>query len=249
MTSKQSLVYEIRKELSRDFLPPRTFLNTLVLNSVISFIFFLVSYLIGSYNEELLRIAATTVLLWTLADSSLTNQLIFDKPRTKSELKNNGTLKRLFLSKNLTVAILSIPITIAYGLLLVTITGKWSDIIYGVIMAFILIWGWLGVSNMMSVILPFQQINIKNNRHNKKVLIKYGFLYVLPWFLLPVYVAILSLPFILLGWTRADATNNHRLTTLLILFIGSILIWIFGLIFADRYTKKPNTRIKNLLDN
>ena len=249
MNREKSFTSELSQEFKSVFIQPRTFLNTLIINSVVSFIFFLFSYLIGSYNDTLLPIAATTVLLWTLADSSITNQLIFDKIRVNSELKKYGTLKRLLIIKNLNIVILSIPITIVYGLILVSITGKWSDIIYGVLMAIILVWGWLGISNLLSVIIPFEKLSISKSYGNKKVLIKYTLFYILPWIILPIYIVIICLPFIILGWIKNHSTTSHWLASILILFVGSIIIWLIGLFYANSYTLKPNVKIKKMLES
>jgi len=247
MHPRTSLLVAIKKELLLFFVPPRQFLNTIAINSVVSLLFFLVSYYLGMYNPQLLPVAAATILLWTLADSSITNQLIFDKKSTVNAMKKDGTLKRLLMAKNLTVVILSIPLTLVYGLILVVIVGKWDVIIYGVIMAFTLIWGWLGVCNALSVLLPFKVINFKKIFGNRHMWLRYSILYGLPWLMLPVYAIVMSLPFILVGWTRADAAISHRLIAVMILFLSSMLIWQIGLLLADRYARRPHSRIKKVI--
>jgi hypothetical protein len=246
MTKNGSLINNLGVELRSVIIPPHLLLNTLIINSAISFLFFLGSLLLNLYDEQLLPVAAATILLWGLADSSFTNQLLFNKDQSIKEIKKYGSLERFLVIKNLLVIVLSVPVTIFYGLILVGITGKWTEILYGVALAFILIWGWLGISNAMSVSLPFDKKTIKNIVKNK-LWFKYATYYVLPWILLPVYILILSIPFILLGWTRSDAANNHKLLTLIILFSCSLLIWVCGFIFVVKAATKKSSRLNKLL--
>lgn len=247
MRSSTSLSNGVNTELHWFFLPPRQFLQTLVINGSISLLFFLFSYYLGSYNSNLLPVAAATILLWTLADASITNQLVFDRKKAAKELKNVGTIKRLLLIKNLAIVILSIPLTLIFGLILVAIVGKWSEMLYGAVIAFTLIWGWLGISNALSAMLPFELHDLKEFLGNRHIWLRYSFLYGLPWVLLPIYAVVMSLPFILLGWTGVKASHNHRFLAVVLLFAASLLIWQIGLALAERYTLHPESRIKKII--
>jgi hypothetical protein len=244
MRRTDSLIVGVTDELSHYFVKPRTTLNSLIVNSIISFGFFAVSYWLGTYNPQLVPIAAATILLWALADSSLTNQLLYNKEQNRTELKRHGSLKRLLLIKNLAVVVLSIPLTLLFGLFLVLIVGKWSEVLYGTVMALILIWGWLGISNALSVLLPFELVSVKQYASDKHIWIRYGFLYCLPWVLLPAYAIIMGLPLYLLGWTKLDTAQNHRILGLSILLLLSLAMWSGGLNIADKYAKRANTKIK-----
>ncbi len=247
MRASGSISDGIMTELRWYFEPPRQFLQTLAINGVISLLFFLFSYYVGSYNSKLLPVAAATILLWTLADASITNQLVFDRAKVVKEFKEVGTLKRLLIVKNFTIVILSIPLTLLFGLILVAIVGKWSEILYGGVIAFTLIWGWLGISNALSVILPFELLDLRSFLGNRRIWLRYGVLYGLPWVLLPIYAVVMGLPFILLGWTSAGAEHNHRVLALILLLAASALIWLIGLILANRYTLHSESRIKKLI--
>lgn len=247
MSNKSSLIKDIYLELGSYFRPPRKMLNNLVLNGFVSVLFFLGSYMLGSYNPALLPIAAATILLWTLADASISNQLVFDKTQANIFLTKHGSLAYYLLVKNLSIVVLSLPLTIVYGLVLVAIIGSWHELLYGMIAALTLVWGWLGISNAVSVILPFELVDIKTYVKNKDIWIPYGVLYVLPWVLLPVYALVMGLPFVLLGWTRADASMNHRVVSVIVLLSTSIFIWLLGLFLANKYTQKPTSRLKKLL--
>jgi len=247
MLSAKLLWNDVKYELRRYFSKPRTTLNGLVINSIISVVFFLVSYWLGAYSQKLVPIAAATILLWALADASLTNQLLFNRKDTQNALKKQGSLKRLLLVKNLAIAVLSIPLTIAFGLMLVLIVGKWSELLYGAIMTFALIWGWLGISNAMSVYLPFELLSLKQYLGNKHVWIRYGFVYCLPWIILPIYAVIMTLPILMLGWTKAEAAQDHRVIGILVILALSLIIWFGGLLIADKYSRKTNSKIKQHL--
>lgn len=243
------MITDVKGELISYFKPPRKMLNTLVLNGVVSVLFFLGSYWLGNYSPSLLPIAAATILLWTLADASISNQLVFDKNQATKSLKTHGSLKHYFLVKNVSIVIISIPLTLIYGLVLVAIVGSWNELIYGMLAASMLVWGWLGICNAVSVILPFEIVGIKTYAKNHNMWLPYGILYGLPWVLLPAYALVMGLPFVLLGWTRADAEINHRLVSIITIFALSVAIWLIGLLVANKYSKKPNKRINKLLSN
>ncbi len=247
MKRTNSLWADVLSELQSFFVPPRTFLIAIIINGIVSFGFFLASYYLGNYNPNFLPFAAATILLWTLADASLTNQLLFDKPAALAELNQKGTLERLLLVKNLAVVIVSIPLTVIFGLFLVVILGKWSEILLGVALSLTLIWGWLGISNALSIFLPFRPIDLKTYLKNREIWLVVGLLYALPWVLLPVYALMVGLPFLFLGWLRADSVSEHKVAAVLLLLAISSLIWLLSLRVANRYIKHPDSRIKKLI--
>ena len=247
MPKNKSLISDVIVELRVYATPPRTMMSSLVVNSFISALFFLGSYWLGSYNAAFLPIASATILLWTLADASVCNQLMFDRVRARAALEKEGTLQRFLLVKNIAVAVLAIPLTVLYGLLIVAMVGNWSAILYGVVAAMTLIWGWLGISNALSAYLPFDVLSIKGYVQNRSIWISYGFLYGLPWIVLPAYALLMGLPFTLLGWTKATAAADHRFLALFIMLLCSVVIWILGLRVANSYTTRPNNRLKKFL--
>lgn len=242
-----SVVRGVYHELKNIFSPPRDFLNILVINGAISFVFFFESYRRGTFNPKLLPIAAATIMLWTLADASITNHLLYNKPKTIALYKQQASLKRFLLIKNITMALISIPMTLIFGLLLVAITNKWSEMIYGTIVAVVLIWGWFGICNAMSAQLPFEMLKLNKYLKNHRIWLKYGILYGLPWVLLPIYAVIISTPFILLGWTRATTSTDEKVLSWLLLLGFSLTIWLLGFRIADKALKRPDSRLLQMI--
>jgi len=247
VTTTDSLYRDIATELRSINTKPRELLSALVINGFISFLFFLSSYYLGTYNSNILPVAAATILLWTLADLSLTNQLIFDRASAQAELKKNHTLKRLLLVKNLAIVVLVIPITLIFGLILMVVIGRRSDLLYSLLMVLALVWGWLGISNALSALLPFEILSMKRFLGDRHEWIRYSVLYGLPWLLLPVYAIVVLLPFLLLGWTSTQDARAHQLISLAMMLGISLLFWWGGLMIADKYTAKPDARVKKLL--
>ncbi len=247
MGMNDSIVSEVFHELKNIFAPPRDFLNILVINGAISFVFFFVSYRRGTFDPKLLPIAAATIMLWTLADASITNHLLYYKPKTVALYKQQVNLKRFLLVKNLTMVIVSIPMTVVFGLLLVAITNKWSEMIYGTIVAIALIWGWLGISNALSTRLPFEMLKLNKYLKNRRVWLRYGILYGLPWILLPIYAVIISLPFILLGWTKATTGNQEKFLSWLLLLSFSVCIWLMSFRIANKAIKRPDSKLVRMI--
>lgn len=237
----------VKIELRGIFKPPLTFLSVLFVNSLVSWGLFLISLHSGTNTEKLLPFAAATVLLWTFADTSLTNQLVINHNRPGFSTDKHGNLRRFFLIKNLTIATLAIPICLLYGLLMVLVIGKWSELILGVAMTLVLIWGWLGISNILSVMLPFEPRPINSLLHRGKGRIRYIVLYLSPWFMLPIYAYILALPFLLGHWATGNAKATHRLAAVLLLFLMSLIIWRVGLRVVSRYSNKSSAKIWTFL--
>lgn len=230
------------------FTPPRVVIVALIFNSLISIGFFLWSYNFGTYNEKFLPIAAATILLWALADVFLTNQLVYDKERTAQALKQKQSLRHLLLIKNITILMLALPLTILFGTMLAIMLHKANEILYGTIMTYILIWGWLGISNALSVLMPFIPPSQQSDRrYTPKDRITIGALYSLPWVLLPAYAVLLALPFVLFGWLQPSAGSAHIMIAMLVLLSMSISIWLAGLSIAGRIATKSNSRISKLI--
>lgn len=247
MASSNKIGRDVRRELAQDFKPPRLLLLNLLINGIISLAFFLFSLFFGRANQNVLPFAAAVIMLWTLADVSITNQLILDRKRSADALKRGGDLRYLLLIKNLTVVIFSIPFCLLFGLIMVAIIGKWSELLYGLIMALVLVWGWLGISNFMSVAMPFELKELKVLLRRKKDWPGYGFLYVLPWIILPIYAGLLALPLILIKWASGQAAFVYKTASVLILLFISLVIWRLSLILCRRYSRKDHAKIKRLL--
>jgi hypothetical protein len=182
-----------------------------------------------------------------MADATITNQLVFDKAKAAEELKKFGTLKHFIIVKNLALVCLSIPLVAIFGLILVGIVGRWTELLYGAVMAFVLIWGWLGISNALSAMLPFELKNFNEYRTNRTIWISYAVLYGLPWVILPVYGFMMTVPFVLLGWTASNAAQDHRMVALAILSTLSLALWLVGLHIAEKYIRHPESKVKRLV--
>ena len=105
---------EIKKEIALFFKAPHTQLNSIMVNAVISLSFFLISLFLGTTNPKVLPFAAAIVLLWTVADASITNQFMFDKKRSYELFKHRHDITHILIIRNLVVVILIIPLFTDY---------------------------------------------------------------------------------------------------------------------------------------
>lgn len=248
MAEALKLRQEVSSELRWIFAPPRTVLQRVIINGIVSLAFFMFSLVMGTNNQKLLPFAATVMLLWTFADASLTNQLMVDRERPSYKNMKSKRMSRFLIVNNLTVVVLSIPVCILFGLIMVAIVGKWSELILGVGMALALIWGWLGIANVLSVMLPFQQKKGKELLSRGKGTLAYIVLYCLPWIMLPVYAGVIILPLLILHWVTGDAAASHKFAAFGIILVLSLAIWLFGLQISQRYIKNPNAKIWDLIN-
>lgn len=224
---------EIRAEIHRLFTKPHPQLDNLVINAIVSLAFFLGSMVIGTVNDKLLPFAATVILLWTLADASLTNQFMFDTSRTK-QLKTAEDVRHALLVRNLTVIILTIPLCIVFGIIMAVIIGKWSELLYGLLMALALVWGWLGVSNIMSTHFPFDNLEFKQVLKREKGWFSFSLLYSLPWLLMPAYALAVLAPLRLLGILSDSPKYSQLFLAAIIILAISITIWLISLKIASK---------------
>lgn len=235
-----SYINEVKEELKSYLDPPRTKLNSLIVNAFISLGFFLISLALGSVNSKVLPIAATVILLWTLADASITNQFTYDKDRIGKLLKKHNDLKQVLIIRNLAIVVLSIPLSIIFGLLMVAIIGKWSELLYGLVMALALVWGWLGISNVLSIYLPFDHLQTKQIIKREKGWFRYSFLYVLPWIILPFYSLVILIPLKLLNIITGYISFSHILSSSIIVLFSSLIIWYIGLNISANASHRIN---------
>jgi len=246
--AKTGYVSEIKHELAWIFKKPHTQLNSILVNAVISLGFFVFSLVLGTTNPKVLPFAAAVVLLWTIADASITNQFMYDKKRSKDLLKNSDSLYRPLIIRNVTVVILTIPLCIIFGLLMVAILGKWSELIYGLALALSLVWGWLGISNFLSVYFPFEQLNTKQVIKRDDGWKRYVILYVMPWLILPVYVLIIILFLKLVHVITGNLASSHIILSSLVVLGISLVIWVVGLLLANKSSERKNKLLVNYLD-
>jgi len=245
--NSDNLLHDVAVELRNQFRPPYTLVINTSVSGAISLALFLGSLALGSINDKLLPFAATVILLWTLSDVFLTNQLVYDRERVIRRLEEGRNVEHLMRVKNITVAIMSIPLCIIFGLVMVAVLGKWSELINGLLLAIALIWGWLGVSNIVAVQLPFKLLPFSEVRHERRTFIRYTLLYCLPWLLLPIYDAILILPLILLHWITGATVSAHMALALVLVAIVSLTIWQIGVRYASRHVTEPTSKIRRLL--
>ena len=219
----------------------------MIVNSLVSFAFFAGSLLLGTYNQSFLPFAACVILLWALADASLTNQLLFDRSRSKHLDISKKGVRHTFLVWNLSVAVLCVPLCLVFGLAMAVIVGRWMEVINGLVMALLLIWGWLGICNVMSVRLPFEQMQAKQVMKRQKGWLGYSILYALPWIMLPVYAGIIILPLTLLHWITGQKFTSHMFVSLVLIATVSIVLWLVGLNVVARHAGKPQAKVWKLL--
>ena len=228
----------VRKELAWLIRPPRQQLNSISVNGFVSLGFFVGSLALGTNNPHVLPIAATVILLWTLADASLTNQFMYDKRRTAAQVNSKIKLKQVLIVRNVTIAILCIPLSILFGLLMVAIVGKWSELIFGLIMSLALVWGWLGICNVMSVYWPFEHMETKLVIKRQPGWLKFVILYCLPWVILPCYALLILLPLKLADLIADKPHISKSAITVVIVLIISIIIWQIGLSLAEKHAEE-----------
>jgi hypothetical protein len=154
LTRDEPLLVQVRHEVGWFFRPPWPWLNGVAFNLVLSLLWLVVWPLSGQPHRDWAIIVGSYFAVWILADVTTTNILGADATRVRGGLAQQVPLGRILLVKNLTLLLLvGVPTLLATGTITVTHEADYrlTVTLPGVLFP---IFTWLGVGNVISVLLP-----------------------------------------------------------------------------------------------
>jgi hypothetical protein len=193
-----------------------------------------------------LRIAniGIAVVLYFLADVVNTNQLGSDRDRVLASLGDGDTVRRILIIKNLSLAVLLVPLALLVSLLVRILVGRWRVILHPVLTDVGAVFLWLGVGSVISVLLPYRPIAIRARVKQRRTWPRWGFCQAVPYAAYFVLVPLLHLPYAAVYHYRllGSYVPHYVVYSLVYLAIGAVY-WGIGLALADRYAKRRLPRL------
>lgn len=154
LTREGALGAQVLHEVVWFFRPPWFWLNGVAFNLVLSLLWLVVWPLSGQPHRDWAILVGSYFAVWILADVTTTNVLGADAARVGTGLAQHVPLRRILLVKNLTLLlIVGLPTLFATAVITITHEADYrlTLTLPGVLLPILT---WLGVGNLISVLLP-----------------------------------------------------------------------------------------------
>lgn len=211
------------------FRPPWSWLSGVAFNLVLSLLYLVVVPLSGQPHRDWAILVGTYFAVWILADVTTTNVLGADAARVRAGLAERVPLGRVLVVKNLTLLlIVGGPTLLATALITVTHEADYrlTLTLPGVLLPILT---WLGVGNLVSVLLPVATRPWRErwgHRHDLRRTLRWLVCLGLPYALLGAAEPVAALPRIVLRHARfLPPTFPVRGATLAVL---GLALWSAG---------------------
>ncbi len=157
-------------ELRWSFTRPWHWLAGIAVNLVLSLLWLVVSPLSGQPHRDWAILVGSYFAVFILADVTTTNVLGADATRVRQGLTENVRLGRILLIKNLALLIIvGLPTLVATGLITVNSEADYRLVLTLPGVAFPIL-TWLGVGNIVSVVLPVAVKPLRQRWHERREL-------------------------------------------------------------------------------
>jgi hypothetical protein len=201
----EHLVVQVWQEVAWFFQRPWPWLNGIAFNLVLSLVWLVVWPLSGQPHRDWAIIVGSYFAVWILADVTTTNVLGADAARVRTSLARRVPLGRILVVKNLTlVLVVGVPTLLATGVITVTHEADYrlTLTLPGVLLPILT---WLGVGNLVSVLLPVATRPWRerwDQRHELRPTLRWLVCLALPYALLGAADPVAALPRIILRHLR-----------------------------------------------
>ena len=232
-------------EVGWSFTPPWTWLLGVAANLVLSVVWLIWVPVTGRSHSDWVIVVGTYFAVFILADVTTTNVLGPDARRVRPALQAGVPITRILLVKNLAlIAIVGLP-----TLLLTAILTSYSETPHRLVLTLpgvaLPILAWLGVGNLVSVLLPVETVPLAQRWWQRRDLISGGRWLAhlaVPYALLYAVDPVGDLPHTLLQTLpRAWRTEPVRGMTLA---ATGLLIWALGTVLATSVVRLRGVRIR-----
>lgn len=145
---------QVLADLRWSFTRPWHWLTGVAVNLVLSLLWLAAAPLTGRPHHDWAIIVGTYFAVFILADVTTTNVLGADAPRVRFSLRNETPLRRILLVKNITLMlVVGLPTLIATAIITLLSEADYRLMLTLPGVAFPIL-TWLGVGNLVSVLLP-----------------------------------------------------------------------------------------------
>jgi hypothetical protein len=190
------------------------------------------------HSHDSFRIAgvATGVATFVLADVINTNQLGADADRVARNLEDGRSVTHELFLKNAALALLLLPLTVLVSVGTRVALDRWRAIPHAVVLDVGVVLLWMGMGNVLSVLLPYRPINLRKRWRLPRTWprwvlclgIPYAAFYAHRWIIWPVDR---------IADHRLLGNRDRNLLAYCLVSMGwSIAVWLISLAFVRWYS-------------
>jgi hypothetical protein len=235
---------QVAGEVRWSLTPPWVWFSGVFVNLVLSFCWLLVQPLTGGPHRDWAIVVGTYFAIFILADVTTTNVLGADPVRVRLAMLRGVSFWRVLLAKNLTLFIIvGLPTLVATAI--ITVQGepgyRLELTLPGVLYPF---FTWVGVGNLISVLLPVAAIPILERWRRRRQLrptVRWLFHLAVPYALLLVVQPMSRLPRLLTGALRLPGTIAVRGA---VIALTGLVLYLVGSAAALLVARKRGVRIR-----
>ncbi|MGZ6791217.1 MAG: hypothetical protein ACXVGQ_15025 [Mycobacteriaceae bacterium] len=158
---QRGLVHRVAAEVRWAFTPPRWWLSGVAVNLGLSLVWLLWEPVRPEGHRDWVVLVGTYFASFILADVTTTNVLGVDASRVRLSLDRGIELRRLLVTKNLALLVIVGAPTLALTGVLTTMNEGLSRLAVTLPDVALPILAWLGVGNLVSVVLPVVIVPVK----------------------------------------------------------------------------------------
>jgi hypothetical protein len=195
-----------------------------------------------------LRLAglAAEVAAWVIASTLATNQLGEDAEHVLDRMRSRQSITRVLLVKNLVLAVLLLPITIAVSVAvqddLTRLHELFSSVTEDLLDLFVVLL-WLGVGSVTSVLLPYRPLPLRARWRKRASWLRWGICQLVPYLLFFTVMPVLVWPPHDVAAHLFGGRHTNLVEYASTFVLWGILVWMTGLGLATLYVRRAPDRI------
>ncbi len=185
---------------------------------------------------------ATGIALWVMADVLNTNQLGDDADRVNDLVAHGYGVRRQLSRKNGALLVLLLPLTVLVSFAVRGALGRWGTIPRAVFFDAFVVFTWLGVGDVLSVLIPYRSISLRERMRRPRSWARWGFCLGAPYLVL-VVINYLRWPADRIAHHLLGAFDGHAFGYGYIYMCWGFLTWLAGLGLAGLYAGRFGRRL------
>jgi len=186
---------------------------------------------------------ATAVAVWVLADVINTNLLGSDADRVRHSIDRNDRVARILALKGLALGVLLLPLTVAISVGTRLAIDRWRSIPHAVMLDVWVVFAWLGVGALLSVVLPYNPISLKQRWKDRRTWPRWILCLLVPYAALGV-VRYLAWPADRIARHLLGRPDHHLLGYAFIYMCWGVAVWLLCLGLAEGYAAVGRSRFE-----
>jgi hypothetical protein len=186
---------------------------------------------------------ATGVAVWVLADVVNTNQLGADADRVRASLDRRDRVSRILALKGLALGVLLLPLTCAISIGVRLAIDHWRAIPHAVMLDVWVVFTWLGVGSILSVLLPYDPIPLRERWRRRRTWLRWAVCLAVPYAALAV-IRYLAWPADRLARHLFGRPEHHLLGYAFLYLCWGVVVWLVCLGLAELYVGVARRRFE-----